>query len=145
MTDEPADRMRERADRSNLLMYVLLDVDRRIVSLGILVLTFAGVVGASLVIDGAAAALVTDTPVATTFQSLIGATVTGVTLVLTLNQLVLSQELGAVDDQYDRMEGAMTFREEVGNLVGETPPAEPSAFLCVLIEAIADRARRCRR
>jgi hypothetical protein len=140
MTHEPADRMRERADRSNLLMYVLLNVNREVVSLGILLLTFAGVVGASLVIDGAAAALVTDDPIETAFQAFIGATVTGVTLVLTLNQLVLSQELGAVDDQYDRMEGAMDYRADVGDLLGETPPAEPSAFLCALIEAIGDRA-----
>ena len=140
MTHEPADRMRERADRSNLLMYVLLNVNREVVSLGILFLTFAGVVGASLVIDGAAAALITDDPIETAFQAFIGATVTGVTLVLTLNQLVLSQELGAVDDQYDRMEGAMDYRADVGDLLGETPPAEPSAFLCALIEAIGDRA-----
>jgi hypothetical protein len=140
MTHEPADRMRERADRSNLLMYVLLNVNREVVSLGILLLTFAGVVGASLVIDGAAAALITDDPIETAFQAFIGATVTGVTLVLTLNQLVLSQELGAVDDQYDRMEGAMDYRADVGDLLGETPPAEPSAFLCALIEAIGDRA-----
>ncbi|PSP68314.1 hypothetical protein BRC85_02480 [Halobacteriales archaeon QS_1_69_70] len=141
MTSEPADRMRERADRSNIVMYVLLNVNRDLVSLGILLLTFAGVVGASLVIDGAAAALVTDDPIETAFQAFIGATVTGVTLVLTLNQLVLSQELGAVDDQYDRMEGAIDYRADVGDLLGETPPAEPSAFLCALIEAIGDRAR----
>ena len=141
MTSEPADRMRERADRSNIVMYVLLNVNRDLVSLGILLLTFAGVVGASLVIDGAAAALVTDDPIETAFQAFIGATVTGVTLVLTLNQLVLSQELGAVDDQYDRMAGAIDYREDVGELLGETPPAEPSAFLCALIEAIGDRAR----
>ena len=141
MPEQSANTMRERAKRSNLLMYFLLDLHRLVVTFLVLVVVFVGVVGASLVIDGAAAALITDTPVATAFQSLIGTTVTGVTLVLTLNQLVLSQELGALDDQYDRMEGAMTFREEVGEVIGETPPAEPSTFLCVLIEAIADRAR----
>ena len=141
MPEQSANTMRERADRSNLLMYFLLELHRLVVTFLVLVVVFVGVVGASLVIDGAAATLVNDDPVATAFQSLIGATVTGVTLVLTLNQLVLSQELGALDDQYDRMEGAMTFREEVGEVIGETPPAEPSAFLCTLIEAIADRAR----
>ena len=141
MTEQSANTMRERAERSNLLMYFLLNLHRLVVTFLILVIVFVGVVGASLVIDGAAVTLVTDDPVATAFQSLIGATVTGVTVVLTLNQLVLSQELGALDDQYDRMEGAMTFREEVGEVIGETPPAEPSAFLCTLIEAIADRAR----
>ena len=95
MPEQSANTMRERAERSNLAMYLLLELPRLVVTFLVLVVIFIGVVGASLIIDGAAAALVTDTPVATTFQALIGATVTGVTLVLTLNQLVLSQELGA--------------------------------------------------
>ena len=98
MPEQSANRMRERAERSNLLMYFLLELHRLVATLLILLLVFVGIVGASLVIDGAAVTLVTGDPVATAFQSLIGATVTGVTLVLTLNQLVLSQELGAVDD-----------------------------------------------
>ncbi len=40
-------------------------------------------------------------PVETLFQALITGTITAVTLVLTLNQLVLSQELGAVGDLRD--------------------------------------------
>ena len=84
MPEQSANTMRERAERSNLLMYFLLELHRLVVTSLVLVVVFVGIVGASLVIDGAAAALVTDTPVATAFQSLIGATVTGG---------------GAVDDQ----------------------------------------------
>jgi hypothetical protein len=62
--------------------------------------------------------------------------------VLTLNQVVLSQELGAAGDQRERMEGALAFREEVAALLDEpAAPAEPSAFLRALLEATADRAR----
>jgi hypothetical protein len=41
------------------------------------------------------------------FQGMTTATITGVTLVVTLSQLVFSQELGAVGDQRERMEGTI--------------------------------------
>jgi hypothetical protein len=136
----PADRMRERSGRSTAVMYFLLDADRRLVTGIILAFVFLGIVAASFIIPDASVALRTDDPVETAFQAFIGATVTGVTVVLTLNQLVLSQELGAVGDQRERMDGAMSFRDDVASLLGSTPPAEPSAFLRALIEEIADRA-----
>jgi hypothetical protein len=139
--DEPADTMRERSPRSALTMRLLLDADRWLITAGIVALVFVGVVAASFLFEDAGAALQADDPIETAFQALIGATVTGVTLVLTLNQLVLSQELGAVDDQQSRMEGAMSFRADAADILGETPPAEPSAFLRSLVAETADRAR----
>ena len=50
---------------------------RRLVTAGVLALVFCGLVGASLLVDGAGAALRTDDPVETAFQALIGATATG--------------------------------------------------------------------
>ena len=144
MTDDPADRMRERSERSTLALYLLLDADRRLLAAGILTFVFAGVVACSLVFPSAAAALRSGDPLETAFQAFVGATVTGVTIVLTLNQLVLSQELGAVGDQRERMEGAMAFREDVRDMVGETPPVEPSAFLRAMVETTAQRAEAVR-
>jgi hypothetical protein len=144
MSEDPADEMRERSQRSTAALYVLLDADRRVLTLGILGFVFAGVVACSVGFPGAAAALRTGDPLETSFQAFIGATVTGVTIVLTLNQLVLSQELGAVGDQRERMEGAMAFRDDVHDMLGETPPAEPSAFLRAMVETTADRARAVR-
>jgi hypothetical protein len=144
MTDDPADRMRERSERSTLALYLLLDADRRLLAAGILAFVFVGVVACSLVFPGAAAALRSGDPLETAFQAFVGATVTGVTIVLTLNQLVLSQELGAVGDQRERMEGAMAFRDDVRDLLGETPPAEPSAFLRSMVSTTAERARAVR-
>ena len=144
MPDDPADRMRERSERSTVALYLLLDADRRLLAAGILGFVFLGIVFASLVFPVAAASLRTGDPLETAFQAFVGATVPGVTIVLTLNQLVLSQELGAVGDQRERMEGAMSFREDVRELLGETPPAEPSAFLSSMVEATADRAEAVR-
>jgi hypothetical protein len=108
---------------------------RRLWAAGILAFVFVGVLLASFAFPAAAASQRTGDPLETAFQAFVG-----VTTVLTLNQLVLSQELGAVGDQRERMEGAMRFREDVGDTLGETPPAEPSAFLRVAVEETAHRA-----
>ena len=138
--DEPANRMRERSPRNTFVLYLLLDADRRHVTAGIVGVVFFALVGISLVVSDAGVALRSGDSVDTAFQALVGATITGVTLVLTLNQLVLSQELGAVGDQRERMDGAVAFQEAVRNLVGETPPAEPSGFLRAIVGEVADRA-----
>lgn len=82
-------------------------------------------------------------PVETLFQALVTATVTGVTLVVTINQLVLSQELGAVGDQRQRMEEAMQFRRDVEDeLALPVAPAEPAAFLQALVEGARNGGER---
>ena len=145
MPEEPANTMRERSDRSTVGAYLLFDADRRLVAGGLLLSVFLSLVGIAVGLPGAAAALRTGDPVETGFQALIGATITGVTLVLTLNQLVLSQELGAVGDQRERMDGAMSFRDDVADVLDDpVSPAEPSAFLRALVDRSADRARAVR-
>lgn len=139
--DEPANRMRERSAQNTFVLYLLLDADRRHITASIVGLVFFALVGVALVVPDAGVALQSSDSVDTAFQALIGATITGVTLVLTLNQLVLSQELGAVGDQRDRMDGAMAFHEAVRDLVGETPPVEPSGFLQAMVDEIADRTK----
>ena len=145
MPEEPADTMRERSDRSTVGAYLLVDADRRLVAGGLLLSVFLSLVGIAVALPGASTAIRTGDPVETGFQALIGATITGVTLVLTLNQLVLSQELGAVGDQRERMEGAMAFRDDVADVLGDSvSPAEPSAFLRALVDHAGDRARAVR-
>jgi hypothetical protein len=145
MTEESADTMRERSARSTLAAYLLFDADRRLVTGVLLLGVFVALVGIAAVLPGSAAALRSGDPVETGLQALVGATITGVTLVLTLNQLVLSQELGAVGDQRERMDGAMSFRDDVADALGDpVSPAEPSAFLRALVDLSADRARAVR-
>lgn len=89
--------------------------------------------------------LTSSDSVETLFQGLVGAILTGVTLVLTINQLVLSQELGSVADQRERMDGAMKFFRDVEDLLDEeVTPAQPSEFLHRLLEGMAERTERLR-
>ncbi|WP_128476449.1 hypothetical protein [Halorussus pelagicus] len=139
---QPDDTMRERADESSWKLWLLMEANRWVVA-GILL---AGVF-VSLVVLGVLdpsplqRSVAQSDPVETLFQAFTTAIITGVTLVVTLNQLVLSQELGPVGDQRERMEGAMAFREDVEQaLDSPVSPPEPSAFLQALIDESRSRA-----
>jgi hypothetical protein len=139
---DDADTMRGRAEKSSWKLWVLLDADRWVVSACVLALLFG-----SLMVVGAVApvplrdVLGQSDPSETLFQALVTAIITGVTLVVTITQLVLSQELGAVGDQRERMEGSMEFRSDVADVVdAPVSPPEPAAFLQALVEATQARA-----
>ncbi len=142
--DAPSDTLRERAGTNRLKLWVLLDADRRLVAGLPLALIFV-----VLVVLGAVdpaplrAAANSKDPIETLFQALTTAIITGVTLVVSLNQLVLSQELGPLGDQRERMSGTIEFRRDVADALDlpATPP-EPSAFLRSLVDSVGDRARR---
>ncbi|TQQ83644.1 hypothetical protein EGH24_02305 [Halonotius terrestris] len=139
--ETPSDRMSERVAGSRLKQWLLLEADRWLVTGLLLAVVFGALVGIGTLVPGGAAAIRSGDPIGTLFQGLLTATITGVTLVLTLNQLVLSQELGAVGDQRDRMDGAMAFRDDVATEIG-TPvsPARPAQFLRALVDVAGERA-----
>ncbi|GCF13019.1 hypothetical protein Harman_09540 [Haloarcula mannanilytica] len=139
---ESSDTMRERAAGDTRLLWLLLDANRWLVTALLSAVLFCSILAVGhLHPKPPRTVLTSGDPVETMFQALITGTITGVTLVLTLSQLVLSQELGAVGDQRDRMDGAMQFRADVADAV-DTPvsPAEPSAFLRSLVRGTAERA-----
>ena len=78
-----------------------------------------------------------------TFSGFISAIITGVTLVVTLNQLVLSQELGAVGDQRERMQESMAFREDIEDHINlNVSPPEPAAFMQLLVDRCQAQAEQ---
>ncbi|AGN01553.1 hypothetical protein L593_08040 [Salinarchaeum sp. Harcht-Bsk1] len=140
------DSMRSRVPGSRWKLWLLLDANRWAVA-GLLLGAIFAALALFVALDPASlgSAIASSDPVETLFQGLLTAIVTGVTLVVTINQLVLSQELGAVGDQRDRMQGSLEFRDDVAVQLEEpVSPPEPSAFLRSLLEATADRARELR-
>lgn len=135
--------MRERTEESNLKLWILLRLNRWVLTGGILALMFFGIAILSLLDLSPIQAVVSQTgAIQTLFGPFMGSSVlAGVTIVVTLNQLVLTQEIGPVGDQRERMNEAMDFRRDVesSSNVGLAPP-EPSAFLRQLIAAMEDRA-----
>jgi hypothetical protein len=82
--------------------------------------------------------------VETVFASLSTAIVTGVTIVVTIDQVVLSQQLGPLGDQRSRLTESIDFRREAESLLGDTAPAEPAALLRALLGASDEAAEELR-
>ena len=141
-SDQLADTMRERADGNRLKLWVLLDASRWVVAaVPVVGIFLALVLLGTLDPSPLAAAVERKDPIETTFQGFLTAIITGVTLVVTLNQLVIAQELGAVGDQRERMDEAMAFREDVEEATGvPAAPPEPAAFLRSVVDATSARA-----
>ncbi|WP_435177613.1 hypothetical protein [Halorussus sp. AFM4] len=137
--------MRERADESRVKLWLLLGASRlqvtAVLSLGV----FAAFVAAvTLLPQPVVPQLRTGDTIETMFSTMIGAIITGTTLVVTIGQLVLSQENGPLGEQRTRMQNSMDFRDFAEELIGSPSPADPSAFLRELVGVARDRAEALR-
>jgi len=147
MLDQVADSrlentMRERVSGSALKHWLLVEANRWALTTVLLGVSFVFlfVIGQ---LDPAPLqeAITSKDPIDTLFQALVTAIITGVTLVVTINQLVLSQELGAVGDQRDRMSGAIEFRRDIeSHMDEEVSPANPTEFFQALLVAVRTNA-----
>ena len=67
---------------------------------------------------------------------------TVVTLILSINQLILSRVFGSPGDLRDRLDGTKAYRARIEDLAGvHATPNDPAGFIALLGETIADRAR----
>ena len=144
---EPGEEMAERLPAGPVTSWVLVDGDRRALTGVLLASVFLALAAVGLAWPRSVrAALGSGDPVGTLFQAMVTAIITGVTLVVSINQLVLSQELGAAGDQRDRMAGALSFRSEAAGHIDEpVSPADPASFLRALLSTVRERAERLER
>lgn len=144
---EPDDTVRERVGnhRSRFRLAVQLNADRQWLTLGISVVFFLLLSAVAAATDDALlTAMSRSDPVETLFQGYVTALITGVTLVVTISQLVLSQELGPLGDQRERMAGALDFRQDAESHLETVPPPEPAAFLQAFVEVSGETAEKLR-
>ncbi len=138
------DTMRERADESRVKLWLLLGANRLVVT-GVLSIAFFGLFMLGAALDPSFPAMLQDrTVIKTMFASMLGALITGVTLVVTISQLIVSQENGPLGEQRTRMSETMDFRKYTAELVGKPAPADPSAFLRNLVDTTQTRAEDLR-
>ncbi|WP_117595474.1 hypothetical protein [Haloprofundus halophilus] len=140
-----ANTMRQRSGETKIKTWFMLEGSRLVVT-GLLAMLILGVFvfGGTFfyqyfLIDAQSA----DT-VETVFSTMISAIITGVTLVLTISQIVISQENGPLGDQRQRMSNTMDFREYTEEMIGSPTPADPSAFLRALILESREHAEQLR-
>ncbi|AEN05154.1 hypothetical protein [Halolamina sp.] len=140
-----ANTMRERAGESRLKLWILLSANRLVVTAVLaLVIFVVFVVSVTVLPPPLVPQLESGDTIETMFSTMIGSIITGTTLVVTIGQLVLSQEAGPLGEQRDRMENSMDFRDYTEELIGAPSPADPSAFLASLIDVSQDRAEAVR-
>ena len=137
-----ANTMRDRAGESRLRLWVLLAANRLQVAAVLAIAVFITFVVLVTVIPPALLPqLRAGDTIETMFSTMLGATITGTTLVVTIGQLVLSQENGPLGDQRSRMENSMDFRDYAEELIDAPSPSDPSAFLQQLVDVTEERAR----
>lgn len=141
---EPANSLRERVGGRvrGLWLWVLLDAGRLRLTAALCAGFFVVVLAASALARPSlrSTMLSGGDPVDSLYQAYVTALVTGVTLVVTLSQVVLSQEAGPLGDQRQRVEGALAFREDAEKFFESVSPPQPSSFLAALVEESRDRA-----
>lgn len=126
-----SDMISEPAERSRLLRWVLLDGNR----LALAGLISAGIFLASVILVQVGLIPVFESgPLTTLTAGLVGGTLPFITIVLAINQLVLSQELGWVGTLRERMDEMQEFRRNVETLTEtRVSPAAPAEFLRTLV------------
>jgi hypothetical protein len=126
-----------------LKRWILLDAGRGTVAAGVLVATFVvvyGLVGADV------AGVAKIGPVRTLFGSIVTGVFTVVSIVLSINQVILSRIFGSPGELTDRMESSLEFHREVENRIEATvAPTDPDDFLGVLMEGLGDQADQLHR
>ncbi len=142
---DTAETMRGRAGESRLKIWLLLRANRLVVAGVLTVVVFVAfvAVGTGLSPSLPAKAGASD-PIETLFSAMITAIVTGATLVVTIGQLVLTQENGPLGDQHERMAGSMDVRDTIAALTDAPAPTDPAGFLGAILGAASGRARSVR-
>ncbi|WP_224338174.1 hypothetical protein [Haloprofundus halobius] len=132
--DTRSDLVHERLRESPIKRWIMLDGNRYTI-IGLFVVIVFGV---CTTIGFAGYIPVTDPGAATTLvAAIVGGTLPFITIVLAVNQMVLSQELGWPGGLEERFESLTTFRREVEELTEtEVSPAAPADFLQLIVDSV---------
>ncbi|NUB92324.1 hypothetical protein HT576_15000 [Haloterrigena sp. SYSU A121-1] len=130
---QPDTGLAERLEAGELVRWIYLYGDRRRLS----AILLAAVFGVSLLLIRAGLITPAEAGDVTTLAgALIGGMLPFITVVLAINQLILSEEFGSTGAFFQRLEETQEYRHRIEEHTGYRPsPAEPSEFLRVLIEA----------
>ncbi len=118
--------------------WLLVDGDRLVISIGI---SF-GVFVLFLVFNAVGViSVVNDDSVTRLAGGMIAGTFSLVTLVVSINQLILSREFTSADDASEQLEGVMDFRGSIAETAAvPAAPASPSRLLGLVVETLNERA-----
>ena len=138
---ETLDGTREPRNDDGLRDWLLIRSNRLAFAGALALFVFTGYISFNIMLEPTLQSEITSTDtIETIFSTMIQVLVTGTILVVTISQLVLSQEDGPLGDQRQRMSDAMDFRTYMSELIEDVVPNQPSAFLGRLVAETDRRA-----
>ena len=136
-----ANTLRERTEVNDRLFWLLLEADRLAIVGGLALAVFVAFMLFGLFKPlSITTTMESSDMVEKVFSALLGAIITSTTLVVSINQLVLSQEIGSLGTQRSRMDTTMDFYQNTDELLETTTPSDPPVLLERLIETTKERA-----
>ncbi len=125
-----------------LRRWVLLEANRLAVTGALLTFVFVTLMGVGTVWTFEMQNLLTETSaVENLLDTFLSGMILLVSIVVSINSIVLSHDITSVGNQEDRIQGAMKYRENLGRLTdtGESP-TDPASFLQLMSRVISERA-----
>ena len=124
-------------DENRLKRWLLLDGDRRGVTLALSTVIFLLLVAIGTVWSFEIETLVRETrSVQTLFTTLLNGVILFVSVVVTLNAGILSEEFGPLSSQQEQLEQSLEFQSELESFAGNgASPAEPGEFFRFVLDA----------
>lgn len=125
-----------------LTRWFLLEGSRYAVIGSLLLLTFVSVLAIGSVWTFKMQNLLTETQaVQSVLVSFLGGIILLVSIVVSINSIVLSHDITAINAQEERIEGTIEFRRDIGRIADtDETPTDPKTFLHVMAEVIQERA-----
>lgn len=128
----------------SIVRWVSLEANRLAVTGALLTFVFVSFVLLGMVWTFEMQNLLTETlAVQTILNSLLSGMILLVSIVVSINSIVLSHDMSSVNNQEDRVKGASDFRRELSDLSKpDENPSDPASFLKVMSRTIRERAQR---
>lgn len=140
--EPPADQGRRTltAREGRLKQWFLVEGNRLYVTAAVLVGVFLALLLATFLWPLGMQQLVEERAAAQrVFNSLLSGTILLVSIVVSINSIVLSQDLTSIGTQRDRVNNAVEFRKSVEELAGiDTSPTDPREFVETMVELLVE-------
>lgn len=131
-----------RNGRFHVIRWILLEANRLAVTGALLTFVFSSLMVIGWTWTFEMQQVLTETPaVQTILSALLSGIILLVSIVVSINSVVLSHDITSVEAQEDRVRGVVEFRRDIGRLTeGGESPTDPAAFLGLMASVIRDRA-----
>lgn len=131
-----------RNGRFHVARWVLLEANRLAVTGMLLTFMFSALMAVGWIWTFEMQQVLTETPaVQTILSALLSGIILLVSIVVSINSVVLSHDITSVEAQGDRIRAVVEFQQDIGQLTdsGESP-TDPASFLGLMASVIHDRA-----